>query len=135
MSSDIGHGRYQWRVFGFSPWPNLWSMAAPQRHTRIWQHHMLVSMAGFWLSDIFHRQHWLRYYFFSVWKFFHALNFKNRGRVHKNGEKHLIQIQSWPIHWLYSSLWESCQGDWKWCKLTVNSSLCILCIIKQNKKW
>jgi hypothetical protein len=61
--SNIGHGGYLWRVFGFPPWSILWRMAAPWHHTWIWRchsailrygsvTHMSVDMEGFWLSAI-----------------------------------------------------------------------------------
>jgi len=45
-------------VFGFLPWLNLGSMVAQRRHTRIWQHHTLVGMAGFWLSAMVRHPPW-----------------------------------------------------------------------------
>lgn len=44
------HGRYWWWVFGYLAWIILGRMVAQRSHIRIWQRHMLVGMADFWLS-------------------------------------------------------------------------------------
>jgi len=46
------HGGYWWRFFGFLPWLILGRMVAQRRHTRIRRRHMLVGMAGFWLTTM-----------------------------------------------------------------------------------
>jgi len=48
------HGGFSWQNFGFTPWPIYWRTAAPWRHTRVWRHHLLAGMAGFWLSTMVH---------------------------------------------------------------------------------